>query len=410
MIAGLDIGSSAVRVAVGQAAPGASGRAHIQIVGVSSVPSEGMRRGAVTSIEDLVSAASVALEEAERSAGAPVESAWVGINGPYLLTQESRGVVAVAKSNGEVTPEDAERAIAAARTVAIPLNYDILHVLPRSFSVDGQTGIKDPVGMTAMRLEVDAKIVYGVSTHIKNITRAIYRTGIDIEDMVLAVLADGEAVVSSRQKALGAAVVNIGATTTSMAVYDDGDTIHVAVIPIGAEHVTSDIAIVLKTDIDVAERIKREFGHALPRDVPKKDIIDFGACGGSAHEVASRQYVAEIIHARAAEIFERVNRELMHIGKSGLLPGGVLLTGGGANLPGLPAVGRDILQLPVSLGYPIDVSSSTAAASDISYTTAIGLVKWGTDLTKFALRKRPVSSRLRSVADRLRNIKQWFTP
>lgn len=409
LVAGLDIGTSAVRLAAGHVRRSDDGRLEVQIVGASAMQSEGVQKGIVTSIEELISSVSSALEDVERIAGVPVESVWLGVNGPYILTQDSKGVVAVAKTNGEISPEDAARAIEAARTVPMPLNYDVLHVLPRSFSVDGQSGIKDPVGMTGMRLEVDTKLVYGMSTHIKNLTRAVYRTGIDVEDTVLSILAAGVAVATLRQRDLGVAVVNIGASSTSVVVYEEGVTLHVAVIPIGSQHVTNDIAMGLRTAIDVAERVKIDFGSAMSKAISKKEIIDLGSLGGDERDVASRQYVAQIIQARVAEIFEKVDAEFAKIGRSGLLPAGVLLTGGGAKLSGITDLAKEYLRLPVSLGHAYDVTSVAGASGDLAFTTAIGLVKWGAEMAH----SRRGRSRMRSATfalDQMRKLKGWLMP
>lgn len=410
LIAGLDIGSSAVRLAAGHVTQGDNGRVQIKIIGVASVPSEGIQRGVVTSIEELVSSISSALEDLERTIGVPVESVWLGVNGPFIQTQESKGVVAVAKTNGEISPEDAARAIEAARTVPMPLNYDVLHVLPRSFTVDGQSGIKDPVGMTGMRLEVDTKIVYGMTTHVKNLTRAVYRTGIDVDDAVLSILAAGEVVATSRQKELGVVVVNVGAMSTSLVVYEEGVTLHVAVIPIGSQHITNDIAMGLRTSIDVADRVKLVFGHAMSKDVSKKDIIDLGTLGGDDREVASRHYVSAIINARVAEMCEKINHELTLIGRNGLLPAGALLTGAGAKLPGFADVAKEELRLPASVGHAVDVVSVAHAGADLGCTTAIGLVKWGAHVGYTHARKGRGIRRAAAWFDGIKKVKQWLMP
>ena len=252
-IAGLDIGSNTIHLAVGQMI--GEQEVYPHIIGVAQSPAEGINRGIITSIDDAVSSISACLEKAERIAGVPVESAWVGISGSHITSQESRGVVAVARPNGEISEDDVERSIEAARTVATPPNYEILHVIPRSFTVDGQQGIKDPIGMTGVRLEVDTQIIQGLSSQIKNITKAVYRAGLEIEDLVLSILATAEAVLNSRQKQLGSVVINIGSSTTSIAVFEEGDILHTAVLPLGSEHITSDVAIGLRISIEVAEKI-----------------------------------------------------------------------------------------------------------------------------------------------------------
>src|SRR3989338_6563300 len=252
---GLDVGSHAVRVAVGKLVPSADGREQMHIIGAVEVSSSGVNKGTITNLEDAVSSISRSLEQAERITGVPISSAWVGISGGHILSQESRGVIGVGKSDGEIREEDVERAIEAARTVATPTNYEIIHVIPKSFVVDGQRGIKDPVGMNGIRLEVDALIIQGLGSQIKNMTKAVYRTGLDIEDLVFSILATAESVISERQKELGVCVVNIGASTTSLVVFEEGDILHTAVLPIGSDHITSDIAIGLRTSIDVRSPI-----------------------------------------------------------------------------------------------------------------------------------------------------------
>ncbi len=277
IIAGLDIGSSAIRLAVGQIGGAGS---QIHIIGSAQVPAEGISKGVISSIEDAVSSISACLDKAERMVGVPVQRAWVGISGSHIISQESHGVVAVARSDGEISEDDIERSIEAARTVATPPNYEILHVIPKSFTVDGQIGIKDPLGMTGVRLEVDTQIIQGLSAQIKNLTKAVYRTGVNIEDLVLSILATSEAVLTNRQKELGVAVINIGGSTTSLVIFEEGDILHTAVLPVGSDHITSDIAIGLRISIDAAEKIKLEYGTASAGSVSKREEIDIGEIEG----------------------------------------------------------------------------------------------------------------------------------
>lgn len=377
LVAGLDIGSSAVRIAVGQRSLKPENPPHI--VGVAEVPSAGISRGVITGIDDAVSSISSCVEKTERIAGVSIEHVWVGISGNHIASQESRGVVAVAKPNGEISEADVERAIEAARTVATPPNYEILHVIPKSFTVDGQAGIRDPLGMTGVRLEVETQIIQGLSAQMKNLTKAIFRTGLDVDDLVLAVLATAEAVLTPRSKQLGAAVINIGGSTTSLAVYEEGDILHTAILPVGSEHVTSDIAIGLRISIDAAEKIKLESGTALPKEVSRREEIDLGE-SGAGNAPVSKRYVGEIIEARVEEIFDKVDAELKKAGRSGMLPAGVLLTGGGSKLAGMTEVAKRKLRLPAALGLPVGVTSTVDKANDVTFTTAIGLVLWGNQM------------------------------
>ncbi len=378
-ITGIDIGSQSIRVAVGQVGgPGANPNDRtVQIIGAAEVPSEGVQKGIIVSIEEVVSSLANALETAEKVTGVPIENVWVGLSGANIISQDSKGVVAVARSDGEITEEDVARALEASKTVASPLNYEIIHVLPRSFSVDGQTGIKDPVGMTGIRLEVDTKIIFGATAHIKNVSKAVYRTGVNIDDFVLSVIAAGDVVLTGRQKELGAVVINLGNSTTSLVVYEEGDILHTAVLPVGAGHITNDLALGLKTPIDVAERVKIEYGQCVAQGLSKKDMINLADLGAPQPEVVSRYYVGQIIEARVSEILEKVDAELTKIGRSGLLPAGAYFVGGGARLGGLVELAKEELQLPCALGYPLTVESISDKVQDVAFGSVIGLVKWG---------------------------------
>ncbi len=250
LLVGLDIGSSSIRVVIGKTDPE---RQLPSIVGLGEHSAGGIRKGVVVDLEEAVSSISGALEKAERMVGSAVESAFVSISADQISSQVSKGVIAVAKADGEITEDDVTRAIEAAQAVSMPPNQEILHIIPRAFNVDDQKGVKDPVGMTGVRLEVEALIMYAASNLIKNTTKAIFRAGVDIEDLVLAPLAAAQAVLTKRQKELGVALVDIGGATTGMAVFEEGELLHTSVLPIGGGHITNDIAIGLRTSVDVAQ-------------------------------------------------------------------------------------------------------------------------------------------------------------
>jgi cell division protein FtsA len=346
------------------------------------VPAEGINKGAVKSIEDVTSSISACMEKAERLVGVPIESVWVSINSPHIKCEKSRGVVAVGRSDGEISQDDVERALEAARALSVPPNYEILHVIPIKFTVDNQEDIKDPIGMSGVRLEVETLIIQGLSSQIKNLTKAIFRTGLDIEDLVLSPLAAAEAVIGAKQKELGAALVNIGSSTTSLAVFEEGELLHTAVIPIGSEHITADIAIGLRCPINLADRIKRELGSSIPGNFNKKDETDISELveeEGATGEVktVSRKYLAEIIEARVEEIFEKVDDEFKKIDRSGMLPGGVFLIGGGTRLADMTEVAKRILRLPATLGSNRNVRTIIDMVNDTEFLNALGLVVWG---------------------------------
>lgn len=404
LIIGLDVGSTAIRVVVGQKSRNDN---KLHIIGAVEVPAQGINKGVVTSVEDAVSSISTALEKVERMIGQPVDHAWVGISGSHIVAQESRGVVAVSKPDGEVRSEDVDRAMEAARAVSIPPNYEIIHVIPKGFTVDSQAGIKDPIGMTGIRLEVETQIIQGLSSQIKNLTKCVYRTGLDIDDLVLSILASSESVLTNRQKDLGVIVINIGGATTSLTVFEEGDIVHTAVLPIGSEYITNDIAIGLRISIDAAEKIKVREGNCSSKDFKKSDEVRYADIGGIEDGSFSRKQVAEIIEARVEEIMERVDKELKKIGRSGMLPAGAVLTGGGAKLPGMIDLAKRCLRLPASLGYPQELVSNLDKVSDVSFTTAVGLVLWGSQLQKNNFANFPFSQ-FKSVDKATGQIKKWL--
>ncbi|MFH1047759.1 MAG: cell division protein FtsA [Patescibacteria group bacterium] len=407
LFAGIDIGSTAVRIAVGQKMP-TSEKGAVHIIGAAETPSEGINRGVINSIEDAVSSVSACIEKVERVTGMPVGSAWVSISGSHVNMIESKGVVAVSRPDGEIREDDIERAVDAAQTVATPVNYEIVHVIPKCFAVDGQRDVKDPLGMTGIRLEVDTQIIQGLTSHIKNLTKCVYRTGVNIERLVLGVLATAEVVTSSRQKELGVAVVNLGGASANMAVFEHGEILHVASIPLGSDHVTADIAIGLRTSIDAAERVKLQYASALPKRFSKTDRIDLKDLGVPDSEEISLKYVSQIVEARCEELLEKIDKELKSIGRSGLLPAGVIFTGGGSKLPGLVDLAKEKLRLPVALGYPVGMTSITDRVNDLSFSAAIGLVQWGVNEAPSDNRGGGMFSRVNPMEKMSKGFKKLF--
>lgn len=397
IIAGLDIGSTAIRLVVGQKNHGNEDK--LQIIGAVSVPAEGISKGIIISIEDATSSISACLEKAERLVGVPISKVWVNINDPYIKCEQSSGVVAVAKSDGEISQDDIDRALEAARAMSVPQNHEILHVIPIKFIVDNQENIKDPIGMSGIRLEVETLIIHGLSSQIKNLTKAIYRTGLDIEDLVLSPLAVSEVIINSKQKELGVSVINIGASTTSLAVYEEGELLHTAVIPIGSEHITADIAIGLRCPIDLAEKIKIEYGSANSALFSKKEEVDVrnlikGEDLNNNIELVSKKYIAEIVEARAEEIVEKVDNEFKIIDRSGMLPAGVFLVGGGSKLTDLIECVKNKLRLPVANGVSKNINIIIDKVNDSEYLTALGLVVWG---EKFFEKKKNINLNLPGI-------------
>ena len=372
IITGLDIGTSAVRVVIAQTAGGNQQR----VIGVAEAASAGLSKGNIVDLEEVVSAVSEALEKAERMAGVAIERAVVGINGTHIKVIETQGVVAVSRANGEVEPSDTERAIEASQAAAAPPNYEILHVLPLRYTLDNQENIKDPIGMTGVRLEVTSQIIMGLSSQTKLLSKCVYRTGVDVEGFVFSVLANASAVLDKRQKEIGVVVINIGAATTSLVVYEDNDIVYASVIPVGADHLTQDLAIGLRTSMEAAEQVKLEVGSANPTKISKRDEIDLHRFSEAEAEgtIVSAKHVAEIIEARTEEIFSLVDAELKKVDVSGSLPAGAILTGGGAKLKGIVEVAKKKLKLPVFIGLPQGLDSHIEKIDDPQFTTALGLV------------------------------------
>jgi cell division protein FtsA len=373
---GLDVGSSAVRVVIGKQE---SEIGQPSIIGVGEAPSAGIRRGVIVDIDEAVSSISEALEKAERMTGLSIDHAVISVGGAHITSQESHGVVAVARADGEVTENDVVRVVDASQAISIPSNREILHVIPKTFTVDGQKGIKDPVGMSGIRLEVDSHIIQASTPFIKNLTKCIMQAGLEIDDLVLAPLAGAQAVLSKKQKELGVVVIDMGGGTTGMVVFEEGDLLMSNILPVGAMHVTNDLAIGLRTSVDTAEKLKLQYAYAEAREVKKDVEVDLSKVDKQEDGKVSTKHIAEIVEARLEEIFSLINKELKRVNKDGQLPSGAILVGGGAKLPGVVELAKKELRLPVILGVPGSVNTVIDRVNDPSYATAIGLVMWANE-------------------------------
>lgn len=374
VIVGLDIGSGTIRTVV--AVPGKE-RELLRIVGVGAVPSSGVRRGSVVDMDAAVRALLESISRAEGMSGIRVDHVVVALGGHEVFFRQTTGVVAVGKADGEVLEDDVNRVLEQARQSA-PLspNQEILHIIPKQYRLDDEKNIKDPLGMNGVRLEVSALLVGDASQHTKNIARALEQAGVGIGQTVVAPLAASEAVLGPRERELGVALIDIGANTTSLAVFEEGDLLHVKILPIGAGHVTNDIAIGLRTSIDVAEEVKIRYGSALPGDIDRHEDIDLAAVSTKEEGEVSRRHIAEIIEARLEELFHFVDEELKSVGRSGLLPAGIVLTGGGAKMPGIVELAKETLRLPAQVGYPKPLGGVLDRVDDPEFATAIGLLLW----------------------------------
>lgn len=374
VLASLDIGSAKIRTVVA-VADGAKDHTVPNVIGVGLSPSMGIRKGQVIDVEELIHNIIAALEDAERMAGVPINHVFVGMSGAHIEAFDSRGVIAI--SGSEITVDDVGRVLEAAQAVSIPPNRRILHIEPKFYAVDEQRGIKNPVGMTGIRLEVEAHIITGHVQHVKNIEKCIDQAGVDIDALVPSTIAAAESTLSKRQKELGVVLIDVGAGSTSLAVFEEGTILHSVALPVAGESVSNDIAIGLRTSVDTAERIKIEFGSVLPQEIAERETIDLSTVSRTDTQTVSKRYMAEIMQARYYEIFSLVKEELQRIGRSGMLPAGAVLTGAAVKAPGVLDLARDVLGLPVQMGFPVDIGGVIEKVDDPAYATALGTLVWG---------------------------------
>ena len=404
IITGIDIGSRYIYTVVASI----SGDSPLpKIIGIGKARSAGIRKGMVIDPEDATSAIKNSVEEAEKASGENIKEAFISIGGDHIESMPSKGVVAISRADGEITDDDIERVHTAAATVTLPQNREILHNIAKEYVVDKEEGLRDVSGMRGLRLEADTLIIAGSTAHIKGITKCVNDAGVDIEGFVLSPIAASQAVLSKRQKELGVLCLDIGAGTTNMAVFEEGNLIHANTIALGGDNITNDLAIGLRINVDVAERIKREYGMALVSEVSKGDSIELSQYDPEEKGTVSRKEVIEIMEARLFEIFEIVNKDLREIGKEAFLPGGVVLTGGCAKIPHIVDMCKMKLRLPVQIGFPRDVETISASIDDPSYATSLGLIFYGFeegeyDPMKFSM---PAFSALSGTGGKM---KKWF--
>ena len=370
IVVGLDIGTSKVCATVGEMTEHG-----VEIIGLGSHASQGLRKGVVINIESTTNSVKKAVEEAALMAGCEIHTVFTSISGGHIKAFNSHGIVAV--KNKEVAQRDLERVIDAAKAVAIPMDREVLHVLPQDYIIDEQDGIKEPLGMSGVRLEAKVHIVTGAVTSAQNIVKCCNRTGLNVAEIVLAPLAAAEAVLSDEERELGVVLVDMGGGTTDIALYHDGTLKHTAVLGIGGNHVTNDIAAGLRTPFNDAERIKQRYGFAKARMVTDDERVEVPSVAGKGAGTVSRQILCEIIEPRLDEIFELVRREVAKSGYEGSLASGVVITGGSMLLPGAVEVAERSFGLPVRLGVPAHVGGLVDVIDSPAYAAAVGLVLHG---------------------------------
>ena len=373
VLVGIDAGTTKVTTLIGEV--GRSG--DVNIIGYGIAPSVGMKKGMVANIDQTVGSITASIEKAERLSGYKISSAFVSVGGSHISSQNSRGVVAVSGHRREVSREDVARATDAAKAVQVPSNRELIHVLPRGYIVDGQDGIKDPLGMSAVRLEVETHIAAGAATSISNLTKCISQANVAIDELVVGSLAAAEATLTDTEKDLGVLVADIGGGTTDLAIFTDGAVYHSAVLPVGGINVTNDVAIGLRTSLNLAEEIKIKHGSADVGEIGPEELLNVAVLGEGSGQTIQRRKLCEIIAARMEEIFTLVREEVKRSGHAGMLPAGIVLTGGGARLAGSAELAREVLQMPVRIGSPQGVGGLMDQLSNPAFATPIGLLLWG---------------------------------
>jgi cell division protein FtsA len=372
VLVGIDVGTSKTCALIGEV----SRDGRVTVIGHGTVASSGLKKGAVVNIDQTVRSIAEAVERAERLSGWKIDKAFVGVGGAQVESLNSTGQVAVTAHDREVSREDILRAIEVARAVAIPSNREVLHVERRGFIVDGQEGVKDPLGMSALRLEVETHIVTAPATAVQNLTKCVAAAGVKIDERVANSLAAADAVASETEKELGVAVADIGAGTIDLAMFNEGSPFHTSVLPVGGNFVTNDVAIGMKTSIPVAEELKIRHGTCDLRGVDKAEEISVSVLGEEAGRTISRLELCQVIEARMRETFELLGAEMRSSG-AGMLPAGLILTGGASQLSGIAELGREVLQMPVRVVAPSGVGGLTDSILTPAYATAIGLLAWG---------------------------------
>ncbi|PIR42062.1 MAG: cell division protein FtsA [Candidatus Yanofskybacteria bacterium CG10_big_fil_rev_8_21_14_0_10_37_15] len=399
LISGIDIGNSQVKVVISKIN---RDDLAMEIIGMGSAPSNGLRKGMVVDMEETIDNIRTAVQRAEAMAGASVKRAYLAVNGLHIKNQISKGVIAVSRADNEISQNDIDRVIQAASVVSLPVNREIIHVIARNFIVDGVENVKNPLGMKGVRLEAEVFIIEGLSPYLRNIAKCVNENNIEVAGLVFAPLAASLSVLDKNQKEYGVLSLDFGGGTSTLTVFEEADLIHSMVLPVGSKHITADLAVALRTSMDIAERIKIEHGTTSENlDLRKRENLDLSELVGEQNFLWPKKQLANVIDARAHELLDLVSAELKKISK-GMLPAGVVLSGGGANLPGIVSLVKDKLRLPVRLA---SFRGSLDNQNDPSFSVAAGLVLWGMEEEIGSVRGKSISV---SNNEFLRKIGKWF--
>lgn len=391
LVMGLDIGTTKICCIVGEV-----GNDGVDIVGIGTHPSKGLRKGVVVNIESTVNSIRKAIEEAELMAGCEISSVFAGIAGGHIKGLNSHGIVAI--KDKEVMPADVDRVIDAAQAVSIPLDREVIHVIPQQFIVDDQDGVRDPVGMSGVRLEAKVHIVTGAVTSAQNIIKCCNRAGLNVNDILLQQLASAEATLTQDEKDLGVVLLDIGGGTTDIAIFSQGSIVHTSVLTIGGNHLTNDVAVGLRTPAHEAEKIKQKYGCCTAGLVHKDETIEVPSVGGRSPRVLSRQILAEILEPRMEEIFSLAQQDLVRAGFEDMVAAGIVLTGGTTLLEGAPELAEQVFNLPVRCGLPKRIGGLVDVVRNPMYSTGVGLVMMGSSSRseqRFKIRDRNIYAKVK---------------
>jgi cell division protein FtsA len=371
LVVGIDIGTTKVCTIVGEVRD-----TDVYVLGAGIEPSHGVRKGAVTDVSALTAAISSSVHKAEKSSGYQVERAFVSIAGGHIESINSTGAVGVSNSRG-VQLGDLERAMDAAKAITLPHGREVLHVIPRNYTLDGQTGLRSPIGMLGFRLEVEAHIITAATQSVQNLAKCVKDAGVFVDRFILNPLASGDVVLTPAERSAGVMVVDIGGGTTDLAIFIDGSVWHTAVIAVGGQHITNDIAAGLHLPAELAEAVKLKYGHSDPKAVSQLEAFPIQPFGEDLPSKVQRADLAFIVHARVAEMFELIVKEAKRSGYDGLLKAGIVLTGGSSQLPGMKTVASEIVKLPVRIAHPENVTGMAEVLKNPAYSTSVGLLKLG---------------------------------
>ena len=401
-VVGLDIGTTKICCIVGEIVDGGP-HPVIDIIGIGTAPSSGLRKGVVINIDHTVDSIGKAVEEAELMAGVEIGSVFTGIAGGHIKSFNSNGIVAI--KDKEITAQDVQRVIDAAKAVAIPLDREVIHIIPQEYVIDDQDGIRDPIGMNGVRLEAKVHIVTGAVSSAQNIIKCANRAGLNVSEICLEPIASAEAVLSQDEKELGVILVDIGGGTSDIAIFREGALVHTGVLAVGGNHITNDIAVGLRTPMNEAERVKIQYGCAMASLVNPEETMEVPGVGGRKSRVVSRRLLAEIIEPRVEEMFSLIHREVQKSGHLDLLSGGVVITGGTTLLEGMPEMAEFIFEMPVKRGIPQGIGGLRDVVNSPKFATAVGLLKYGArngTRSKFTIRDKNIYDKVRG------SMKTWI--